>query len=159
MLIFVAVFALRYSVALALGPEIVGKPAPSFSLKTIDGRATLSLSEMRGQVVIVDFWASWCVPCQHSLPELAAFETSLKGLRVLAINIDDERQNALEFLTRNRVKLTSLYDENKHVVGSYDIPAMPSALIIDQQGIVRFVHGGYTERDMPIMMKEARSLL
>src|SRR5512146_965582 len=121
------------STVLALGPEMIRKPAPSFTLKTIDGHGTRSLSDMRGQVVIVDFWASWCAPCRYSLPRLAALESRLQGVKILAINIDDERQNALDFLKHNRVMLTSLYDETKHVVGTYDIPAMPSALIIDKK--------------------------
>ena len=147
------------STGYALGPEMIGKPAPSFTLKSVDGRTSLSLADLRGQVVIIDFWATWCVPCRHSLPQLATFQSAQQGVKVIAINIDDERANAMDFLKHNRVKLTALYDEAKNVVGTYDVPAMPSALVVDKRGVVRFVHGGYTERDIPAIVREARSLL
>ncbi len=147
------------STVYALGPEMIGKPAPAFTLRTVDGCSALSLADMRGQVVIIDFWASWCAPCQRSLPQLAALESGKAGIRILAINIDDDRANAVEFLKRNRVKLTSLFDETKKVADSYDVPEMPSALIIDKKGVVRFVHAGYTERDIEIMKKEVEGLL
>jgi cytochrome c biogenesis protein CcmG/thiol:disulfide interchange protein DsbE len=159
MLLLLISVALGSSIGYSLGPEMIGKPAPSFTLKTVDGRASLSLADLRGQVVIIDFWATWCAPCRHSLPQLSTFEAGQHGVKVVAINIDDERENAIDFLKQNRVKMTSLYDESKHVVGSYDVPAMPSALVIDKDGVVRFVHGGYTENDIATMMKEARSLL
>lgn len=78
---------------------------------------------------------------------------------MLAVNIDDERSNAIEFLRRNKVKLTSLFDETKRVANRYDVPEMPSAVIVDKNGVVRFVHAGYTERDIEIMKKEVESLL
>jgi len=143
----------------ALGPEWVGKPAPGFSLRTMDGTATLTLGQLRGQVVVVDFWASWCVPCKRSLPQLAAMEANHPGLRVIAINIDDERQKAVEFLRKNRIKLIALYDEKKDVVTTYDVPLMPSALIIDRKGVVRYVHVGYTDDDLDQFTREIQGLL
>ena len=145
--------------ASALGPEWVGRVAPGFSLRTIDGTATLSLAQLRGHVVVVDFWASWCTPCKRSLPQLAAIEANHAGLKVIAINIDDERQRAVDFLKRNRVRLIALYDEKKDVVATYDVPVMPSALIIDKAGVVRFVHIGYTDDDLDQFKKEIQGLL
>ncbi|MEK9138794.1 MAG: TlpA disulfide reductase family protein [Bacteroidota bacterium] len=136
--------ALGVSTTLAMGPELIGKPAPGFTLTSVDGRSTLSLAELRGHVVIIDFWASWCAPCSRSLPQLAAFEAKLSGVRILAVNIDDVRENAVEFLKQHRVKLTSLYDDTKRVAGRYNVPAMPSAVVVDRYGVVRFVHAGYT---------------
>ena len=158
LVILFTMFALTARVY-ALGPEWVGKPAPGFSLRTMDGTATLSLGQLRGQVVVVDFWASWCAPCKRSLPQLAAMEANHPGLKVIAINIDDERQKAVEFLRKNRVKLIALYDEKKDVVTTYDVPVMPSALIIDRKGVVRYVHVGYTDDDLDQFKREIQGLL
>jgi cytochrome c biogenesis protein CcmG/thiol:disulfide interchange protein DsbE len=159
MLIIAALAALRGHDARALGPEWIGKPAPGFTLKTIDGVSDLSLEDLRGYVVVIDFWASWCAPCRRSLPGLALMESGMKGVKVLAINIDDEPQNGIEFLRRNRVSLIALYDRDKKVVSRYDIPAMPSALIIDKKGIVRFLHPGYTADDLESFRKQIEGLL
>jgi thiol-disulfide isomerase/thioredoxin len=158
-LLLVAIGALYSRETRALGPEWVGKPAPGFTLETIDGKADLSLQDLRGYVVVVDFWASWCAPCRRSLPELALLESGMKGVKVLAINIDDERQNGVDFLKRNRVSLIALYDREKKVVSQYDIPAMPSALIIDKKGIVRFLHMGYTADELEVFKKQIEGLL
>jgi thiol-disulfide isomerase/thioredoxin len=146
------------STAFAIGPDWIGKPAPNFKLKTVDGRATLSLSDLRGYVVIVDFWASWCTPCRHSLPLLSLLESGEKKVKVIAISVDDDRENAVDFLKRLRVKLIALHDEEKHVAEEYSIPMMPSALILDKKGIVQFVHAGYTESDMDDFQKEVEGL-
>ena len=153
------VTAIHASSALALGPEMIGKPAPAFRLQTIDGRSTISLEDCRGKVVIIDFWASWCAPCRRSLHKLAALEAANSMVRLLAITVDDERQNAVEFLKRNSIRLTPLYDDMKRVAGQYGIPEMPSALIIDARGVVRFVHAGYSESEIEVMRKEVEGLL
>lgn len=147
------------SQGLALGPDWVGRSAPEFTLKTLDGRSTLSLSDFRGQVVVIDFWASWCAPCKRSLPKLDALAAALKGVAVLAVNIDDERRNGLEFLRQRGIRLTALHDAAKEVVAGYDVPAMPSALVVDRKGIVRFVHAGYTDGDIEQIRKQIQELL
>jgi cytochrome c biogenesis protein CcmG, thiol:disulfide interchange protein DsbE len=153
------VTAMNVAVAYAIGPEMIGKPAPVFALKTIDGRSTVSLQDCRGKVVIIDFWATWCVPCRRSLPRLVALEAGTSSVKLLAINIDDERENAIEFLKRNRIKFASLYDETKRVASQYNVPEMPSALIVDAHGVVRFVHAGYNESEIDSIRKEVESLL
>jgi cytochrome c biogenesis protein CcmG/thiol:disulfide interchange protein DsbE len=153
------VTAIHVSTAFALGPEMIGKQAPAFRLKTIDERSTVSLEDCRGKVVIIDFWASWCAPCRGSLHRLAALEAAHPGVRLLAITVDDERKNAVEFLKRNNIKLTSLHDDLKRVAGQYGVPGMPSALIVDAHGVVRFVHAGYSETDIEVMRKEVEGLL
>ena len=148
-----------WSVASALGPEWIGRKAPDFTLETTDGRATLSLSDLRGQVVVIDFWATWCAPCKRCLPRLAELEIAHDGVRVLAVNIDDERRNAVEFLKRNRIHLTALFDEKKEVVEEYGVSAMPSAFVIDKRGVVRFVHTGYTDNEVEQIKNEVEDLL
>jgi thiol-disulfide isomerase/thioredoxin len=143
----------------ALGPEMIGKPAPGFTLAPLNGGAPVSLAELRGNAVVIDFWASWCAPCKRSLPQLAAFASSTSGVKLLAVNIDDEKENAIAFLKRLKMTFSSLHDKSKSVSATYDVPAMPSAVILDKRGVVRFVHPGYTESDIEQIKDEIRSLL
>jgi cytochrome c biogenesis protein CcmG, thiol:disulfide interchange protein DsbE len=143
----------------ALGPEMIGKPAPGFSLSPLEGGSAVSVADFRGRVVVIDFWASWCAPCKRSLPQLVTFTSSRAGVKLLAVTIDDEKENAVAFLRRARVSLSSLHDRAKSVAGKYDVPAMPSAVVLDKQGIVRFVHPGYSEADVETIKKEILSLL
>jgi thiol-disulfide isomerase/thioredoxin len=149
-------FVMGVQAASAFGPDWVGKAAPDFTLKTLDGTSDLSLKDFRGNVVVIDFWASWCAPCRRSLPELASLES--KNVKVLAVNIDDVRQNGIEFLKRNRITLRALYDGEKRVASRYDVPAMPSALIIDKQGVVRYLHIGYGADDMNAFKQQIERL-
>ncbi len=147
-----------WSVASALGPEWIGRKAPDFTLETIDGRAKISLSDLRGQVVVIDFWATWCAPCKRYLPQLAKLETLHDRVRVLAVNIDDDRRNAVEFLKFNGIQLTALFDEKKRVVEEYGVLAMPSAFVIDKRGVVRFIHSGYTDNEIEQIRNELKSM-
>lgn len=137
----------------------IGKEAPDFALKTLDGGTSISLKGLRGNIIVVDFWASWCAPCRRSLPKLSALQANIRDVRVVAVNIDDERINGAEFLRRYGINVVSVYDEKKDVVRKYDIPAMPTALILDRKGIVRFVHEGYTDEDIEQFKKEIHGLL
>lgn len=137
----------------------VGKPAPSFELPKADQSGNLSLDALRGSVVIVDFWASWCGPCRKSLPHLQSLEAKYKDLKVLTVNIDDKEKNAFDFIEEHGLELTVLMDRQKTVVEAYNVSSMPTALLIDRKGIVRFVHSGYTERHMEQLEEEIISLL
>jgi peroxiredoxin len=139
--------------------EWIGRPAPDFTLKTLSGKAAISLKDYKGKVVLLDFWASWCAPCQRSLPELQKLEEEYENLRVLAISIDDEKKNAREFMKRQQLDLTVLFDEKKSVAERYDIEAMPSALLIDRDGVIRFVLSGYSEKHLPELKREIDKLI
>ncbi|MCK6620502.1 MAG: TlpA family protein disulfide reductase [Calditrichaceae bacterium] len=136
----------------------VGTPAPDFSLKTIGNQTQIALKDYRGKAVLLDFWASWCGPCKASLPQLQKLEAEYPGLKVLAVSIDDERKNALEFMKRLNLDLTALYDENKKVAETYRVEAMPSALLIDRQGVVRYTLSGYSEKRLQELKTEIEKL-
>ena len=140
-------------------PGLRGKPAPAFELEMIGSRLPVALGDYRGRVVLMDFWASWCAPCKKSLPELADLASRFPGLRVLAVNIDDKRENALAFMRDAGVDLTVLYDGDKEVVARYDVAEMPTAVLIDRQGVVREVFAGYTEADIPDIVTAVRDVL
>ena len=125
--------------------EWEGKKAPDFNLTGLEGKKNYQLSQYRNKIVILDFWASWCAPCKKSLPELEQLAIKyMKDTQILAINIDDDKKNAISFLSANNIILDTPYDIKKEVVNLYNILAMPSLFIIDRKGIIRAEFGGYT---------------
>lgn len=128
--------------------SLIGKTAPDFILHTLDNDLRHSLKDFRGEVVLLDFWASWCPPCKKSLPALVKLQAQYEGLQILTINIDDKKKNAVEFMTRLDLNLIALYDQEKTVVESYNVTGMPTALLIDRKGVVRSIFSGYTEENM-----------
>jgi thiol-disulfide isomerase/thioredoxin len=129
----------------------VGERAPDFTLRDLAGKP-VRLSELRGSVVVVDFWASWCAPCKKELPALEVLQRRYreagKKVVILTINIDKDRANAEKFLRSAKIKdLSVLLDKEGAVAGQYDLPTMPTSFVIDQKGIVRYVHAGYTGGD------------
>ncbi len=119
-------------------------PAKDFYLKSITGE-NLRLEEFKGQVVLLNFWASWCGPCRQEMPFLEKIHTKYKdlGFSVIGVNIDEKTEDASGFLKKQPVTFPILLDANKKVSEDYNIMAMPTTYIIDQDGVIRFVHHGY----------------
>jgi peroxiredoxin len=140
-------------------PE-VGRSAINFTLKSFDGE-TVTLNALKGKVVFLDFWASWCSPCREELPFLYILQKtySRAGFTVVAVNIDNERENALDFLERFNIKLSSLWDKNKKVVSQYDVEAMPTSIIIDRTGTIRYIHNGFETENFQLYKKQIERLL
>jgi thiol-disulfide isomerase/thioredoxin len=137
-------------------------PAPSFSLKGMTGQAR-TLSEFKGRVVLIDFWASWCAPCKESFPALDSLHEELngEGLEVVAINVDEDRKSALAFLAARSPSLTVLFDPSGRTPEAFKVEGMPSSFLIDREGFVRFRHLGFTaqtktdfRREISILLKE-----
>jgi len=122
----------------------VGLVAPDFALKSDSGR-NVRLSELRGQVVLVNFWASWCNPCRQELPLLNKIFMQYRaaGFTLLAVSVDDNRKNAEGMLKQLALKFPTLFDGNKNVAKLYGVDTMPATLLIDRDGRVRYVHRGY----------------
>ncbi len=125
-----------------------GAPAADFELKGAGG-ARLRLSSLHGKVVLLDFWASWCEPCKKELPLLAQMAKRLKpkGIEIVAVNIDDDKQKALDFMKTRSLSLTVVADTGKSIVGRWEPPKMPSSFAIDKNGVVRAVNGGFEPGD------------
>ena len=121
-----------------------GQRAPEFSLPSLKG-TTVTLGSMKGKVVLVDFWAQWCEPCKKELPQLdrLAKEYAAKGVVIVAVNIDKQRENAERMVKQLGVSLPVLLDPAGSVAGTYDLPKMPTSFVIDKKGIVRFVNEGF----------------
>jgi peroxiredoxin len=121
-----------------------GQRAPEFSLPSLKG-STVTLASMKGKVVLVDFWAQWCEPCKKELPQLdrLAKDYAAKGVVIVAVNIDKQRENAERMVKQLGVSLPVLLDPAGSVAGTYDLPKMPTSFVIDKKGIVRFVNEGF----------------
>jgi peroxiredoxin len=138
----------------------VGVVAPDFALKSDSGR-NVRLSELRGQVVLVNFWASWCSPCRQELPLLNKIFTRYRaaGFTLLAISVDDDRKNAEAMLKRLELQFPTLFDGNKNVVKLYGVDTMPATLVIDRDGRVRYLHRGYYDGYERKYEQQVRELL
>jgi thiol-disulfide isomerase/thioredoxin len=138
-----------------------GQPAPSFSARALDGDATLSLSAYKGKVVYLDFWASWCGPCQSAMPVIESLRNEFPAdqFQVLAVNVDQDPKKAKEFLGRRKVGYPSVSDPEGHLPATYGLKTMPTSYIIDRNGVVRFVHPGFRASDAEALRSEIRGLL
>jgi peroxiredoxin len=134
--------------------------APDFTLKASDGR-NLRLREMRGKVVMLNFWATWCGPCRDEMPKLDQLyqQYHKNGFILLGINIDDNPENAAAMARRLGVKFPVLFDQGKKASKLYKVDAMPSTVIIDRDGNVRYVHRGYRPGYELQYQTEVRALL
>jgi peroxiredoxin len=137
-----------------------GAAAPDFALKSADG-GSVRLKEHRGEVVLLNFWASWCGPCRDEMPLLNRLYQRFRhaGFVVLGVNVDEEPGKAAQMAKRLGVTYPVLFDNEKQVSRLYDLRAMPSTVIVDRDGKVRYVHKGYTSAYDELYQKEIRELL
>ncbi|MCB9612562.1 MAG: TlpA family protein disulfide reductase [Sandaracinus sp.] len=137
-----------------------GTRAPEIGLRDRDGN-NVQLSALRGKVVLVDFWASWCGPCREEMPVLQRFHQRFgpRGLVVVGVNIDREEVNMRRFLDRTQVGFRIVHDGQHRVADRYAPPRMPSSYLIDKRGVVRFVHAGFRASDAREMEREIEQLL
>jgi peroxiredoxin len=119
-------------------------PAPDFTLKSSNG-ANIKLSELRGQVVMINFWASWCGPCRQEMPLLDQLYQRYQpmGFTLLGVNVEEDSRAADKVLKEIPVSFPVLYDKKNQVSESYQVRAMPSTFLIDRDGKVRYLHKGY----------------
>ena len=150
--------------ALALGASasssLTGQVAPDFALKSASGK-NLRLSEYRGDVVMINFWATWCGPCRQEMPLLDDLYTRYErvGFRLLGVNIDDDARRAMQMVEELGVSFPVLFDESKDVSRLYQVEAMPVTVLVDRTGTVRHVHHGYKPGYEQKYLTEIRSLL
>jgi len=137
------------------------KSAPDFTLPVIHGgagKSQIKLSELRGKAVLLDFWASWCAPCRQQIPTLARVAQKFeKELTVIGVNTGDERAKAEGFLETLGVRYPSVEDAGGHVANSYGVTTLPTLVLIDRQGRIKFVGTHVmSERELQAELAEVR---
>lgn len=125
-------------------PELIGKPAPEFTLKDIDGRE-ITLASLRGKPVLLDFWATWCEPCRESMPHVQALYDQFKekGLIVLGIDTDEPAEKARNYFADQKYSFANLLGSGSNVIKNYGAEAIPRVVLIGKDRVVRYVHSGW----------------
>lgn len=158
--------ALACALAIAASPCAfaleIGAPLPDISAPRLGEPASqFSFKSLKGQVVYVDFWASWCVPCRLSMPALDSLyrEQRTRGFTVIGVNKDVSSDDAARFLKRVPVTFPLVQDTSDAAARAFDVKAMPSGYLVDRRGVVRKVHRGFTAQTAAELAKEVDVLL
>jgi peroxiredoxin len=149
-----------FTVSTLAASSLQGQVAPDFVLRSATGE-NLRLSEYRGDVVLINFWATWCGPCRQEMPLLDDLYGRYQrvGFNLLGVNIDEDSRRAMQMVQELGVNFPVLFDENKEVSKLYEVEAMPVTILVDREGIVRHVHHGYKPGYEEKYLTEIRSLL
>ena len=157
------IFLSLVSAILAAFPVVAGElsgPAPDFTLQARGG-GDVSLSDLRGDVVMINFWATWCGPCREEMPHLEALHQrySNLGFKLLGVNVEEDSRLSDQFLAETPVSFDILFDPHNGVSELYDVIAMPSTVLVDRAGNMRFIHHGYQEGYEMEYQTQVRALL
>ncbi len=127
----------------------------------VQAGAPIDLEALRGRVVYLDFWASWCVPCRLSFPWMQSMQDAhaADGLTVIAVNVDRERAAADRFLQQFHPQFDVRFDPEGSLAERYKVQGMPASMVIDRHGVVRFTHIGFRPIDGAIYERQLRELL
>ena len=160
--------AIAIAVALALASSVQGdafsaepgQPAPDIAATDAQGQR-LQIEGLRGKLVYVDFWASWCAPCRRSFPWMNAMQEKYgaSGFQVVAINVDQKRADADRFLAQVPANFTIVYDAVGVTPKAYAVKGMPSSVLVDPQGRVLMVHAGFRDEDRAALESKIRAAL
>lgn len=146
----------------AAPPAQIFRPAPDFTLRTFDGKP-LALSNFRGKVVVLNFWASWCTPCKQEMPNLerAWKEFKDRGVVVLGIDVLDDIEDAAAFLKLLKITYPNVFDPDNARMNTYQVTALPTTIFIDRQMRIRgrFIGGYIGERGYQELREQIMTLL
>jgi peroxiredoxin len=154
------VLALILTAGVAAADLSVGARAPAFNLRTLDGHS-VTLASLRGRVVLLDFWASWCVPCRAEFPVLQRLSDrySPQGLRVVGVTVDEDAGSARAFVQRARTHFVVLHDASHAVSDRYAPPSMPTTFLIDRRGVIRQINRGFQMEDADRLEHQIQAIL
>ena len=138
----------------------IGDAAPAFTLPAAPG-GSIALEQLRGQVVYVDFWASWCAPCRRSFPWMNEMQQRYggRGLVIVAINVDTKREDVERFLRQYPAEFTVAYDGTGGTPGAYGVKVMPSSYLVDTRGRIAGIESGFVDERRAKLEARIRALL
>jgi len=155
-LLFILSLTLYVSAGITIGDQ-----AKDFKLKTLDNKQSHTLKSFRGEVVLVNLWASWCKGCKKEMPEFVGLQKSYKkGFKLITVNLDDDPKKAQAFLqkvekkTGSKIPFVALKNPSKSVAKAYQCGAMPSSYLIDKQGKIRNIIVGSLNKDEIEQLKQ-----
>lgn len=151
--------SLFLATSLLFSAPLFADSAPAFDLPTNNG--SVSLNSLKGKVVYLDFWASWCSPCRKSFPWMEKIQNRYKdeGLEVIAVNLDKSKDKANEFLKQFHSNFTVAFDPEGQTAEHYKVMGMPSSYLIDRNGQLHMSHIGFRESDTDELETKIRDLL
>jgi peroxiredoxin len=148
------------SISLKAAALDIGQLAPDFTLKSTQGE-NLNLTEQRGQIIVINFWASWCGPCRKEMPILESLHSKYNslGVSVWGVNVEQENQAGKDFLADLNLSFPIFFDSSNKIAADYQVEAMPTTVIIDRNGQVRHVFRGYKDGYEKKYAKAIKSLV
>jgi peroxiredoxin len=154
--IAIAVSAMFASTVFA---QEVGQPAPAFDVP--GASSNVRLADLKGKVVYVDFWASWCAPCKQSFPWMNDMQAKYgpRGMQIVGVTVDRKREDAEKFLASTPARFTVAYDTSGKVAEAYKPKGMPTSFLIGADGVVRAVHVGFRDSDREALEREIAAAL
>ena len=159
-LVCLAALVLATGLAVSDSPLQAGAPGPAFQLNSNTGKP-ISLADLKGQIVLVNFWASWCGPCRQEMPILEQLNRQYhnKGVTLIGVNVEPDSAAATAWLKATPVSFPILYDVDSKVSKLYEVQGMPNTVILDRKGIVRYIHRGYSPGAENEYLDQIRTLI
>jgi peroxiredoxin len=140
---------------------LTGKPAPLFNTTYLDGQAFDLAQHLGKEVVVLDFWATWCGPCRKAMPTLSEVTSEFndRGVRLFAINLAEQTEDVKDFIEQSGLEIPVLMDPEGKIAEEYDAEAIPQTVLIDRQGVVRFVHVGLDPNLRQLLTEQLNTLV
>ena len=137
-------------------PSQTGKPAPDFTVS--DGHTSVHLASYRGQVVLLNFWATWCGPCVQEMPSLLQLHHQLPGVTILAVSVDEDADAYQRFVERRHIDLITVRDPQEKAAGLFHTDMWPETYVIDRQGVIRRKFIGAQDWNSPEIINYLKAL-
>ena len=159
--LFIKLFTSLFFLALITTSQAADTGYPEFKLPTLSSGKIVDIKKLRGKVVYVDFWASWCGPCRKSMPQFKILYSKLasKGFEIVAINLDENEADAKRFLNQVPVNYTVLRDASGKTPEQFGVKVMPTGYLLDRFGFIRYTHEGFRDGDAQKLEAQIRKLL